>query len=38
MLINTGEEVNTVYFVATGSLEVYSGNDLTGLIGMFPVG
>lgn len=34
-LITTGEEVNTVYFVANGSLEVYSGNDLTGLIGKF---
>lgn len=32
-LIYTGEEVNTVYFVAKGSLEVYSGDDLTGLIG-----
>ncbi|XP_066936219.1 potassium voltage-gated channel subfamily H member 1-like [Clytia hemisphaerica] len=32
-LINTGEEVDTVYFVADGSLEVYSGTELVGLIG-----
>ena len=33
-LITTGEIVDTIYFVATGSLEVYSSTDLTGLIGI----
>ena len=34
-LINTGEVVDTIYFIATGSLEVYADKDLTGLIGMY---
>ena len=33
-LVYQGEMVDTIYFVATGSLEVKSGNDLVGLIGM----
>lgn len=33
-LIYQGESVESLYFVATGSLEVKQGDDLIGLIGM----
>lgn len=34
-LVFQGENVDTIYFVATGSLEVKHGKDLIGLIGKF---